>query len=326
MARVVIFAPSPMLTVTIEDNPHGPEVHVHAGGQGVWQARMLRRLGIETTLCCALIGETGEVVGHLLEHDGIRVASVPVSGRGAAYVHDRRGGERKPLVETPGDPLSRHDLDDLYSLTVGAAIDANLALLSGPMGDDVLPNDVYRRLAMDLREEGTPVVADLAGLRMHACLQAGIRFAKMSDEEMLANGLIDSADPAAIRGAMLKIVRMPANGRQPAGVHDNGEHDDSVRGAQAMIVARAERPAILCDRGKFYEVSAPVMQPVDTRGAGDSLTAGVAACLAKGETVVEAARFGAAAGALNVTRRGLGSGDVDAIMRMRTKVHVRSIS
>mgnify|MGYP001148470696 CR=1 FL=1 len=47
MSQIVIFAPSPVLTVTIEDDPDGPDVHFHAGGQGVWQARMLRRIGAD---------------------------------------------------------------------------------------------------------------------------------------------------------------------------------------------------------------------------------------------------------------------------------------
>lgn len=67
MSDVTIFAPSPTLTVTIEDHDAGPDIHVHAGGQGVWQARMMRRLGASVTLCCVLTGETGRVVRGLLE-------------------------------------------------------------------------------------------------------------------------------------------------------------------------------------------------------------------------------------------------------------------
>src|ERR1700754_3906704 len=100
MSAVVIFAPSPILTVTIEDHPDGPDIHVHAGGQGVWQARMLRALGVEVTMCCALSGEAGRILQHLLHDEGFRVLSVQRTARGAAYVHDRRGGERLALAES----------------------------------------------------------------------------------------------------------------------------------------------------------------------------------------------------------------------------------
>src|SRR3954454_23885492 len=49
--RAMVLTPSPVLTVTIEAQPDGsPEIHVHPGGQGVWIARMLSRLGLDLNL------------------------------------------------------------------------------------------------------------------------------------------------------------------------------------------------------------------------------------------------------------------------------------
>jgi 1-phosphofructokinase len=45
--RVMVFAPVPVLTVTIEQQADAVELHLHPGGQGVWQARMLALLGVE---------------------------------------------------------------------------------------------------------------------------------------------------------------------------------------------------------------------------------------------------------------------------------------
>ena len=71
------------------------------------------------------------------------------------------------------------------------------------------------------------------------------------------------------------------------------------------------------------EVTAPTMEVADTKGAGDSLTAGVSAALATGSSIHEAITLGAAAGALNVTRHGLGTGDPEAIQALRKRVTVR---
>ena len=50
--RVAIFAPHPLLTVTLErEGPERDKVHFHAGGQGVWVARMAASLGAEPVLC-----------------------------------------------------------------------------------------------------------------------------------------------------------------------------------------------------------------------------------------------------------------------------------
>lgn len=43
--HVMVFAPTPHLTVTVEGTSGGPEVHLHPGAQGIWQARMVRALG-----------------------------------------------------------------------------------------------------------------------------------------------------------------------------------------------------------------------------------------------------------------------------------------
>jgi len=151
MSDVTIFAPSPLLTITVEDHAAGAEIHVHPGGQGVWQARMLRRLGLSVRLCCALTGEVGRVLRHMIEEDGIDILAVERHGRGAAYVHDRRSGERISIAEEDGDPLGRHELDELYGIVFGSALDSAVTILSGPSGVGTVPVDTYRRLAADLR-------------------------------------------------------------------------------------------------------------------------------------------------------------------------------
>jgi 1-phosphofructokinase len=52
------------------------------------------------------------------------------------------------------------------------------------------------------------------------------------------------------------------------------------------------------------------------------MTAGVAAVLARGGDLAEAIRTGAAAGALNVTRHGLGTGRPDAIGELLGRVRL----
>lgn len=304
MSEIVIFAPSPVLTVTVEDHPDGPDVHFHAGGQGVWQARMLRRIGAEPTLCSVLSGESGRMLRHLLGDEGIRVVAVEREARGGAYVHDRRGGERVRIVETGGAAISRHDLDELYGITLREGLGADLVILSGPAGKDTLPADVYRRLAADLRTAEHPVVVDLAGDRLTAALAGGVTVAKVSDEELLADGRIERNTTDAVIAAMGRL---------------------SEEGAATVIVTRADRPFLVLEDGTLSEVTPPKMEIADTSGAGDSLTAGVAATLASGGTILEAVTVGAAAGALNVTRHGLGTGDAETIAAMRELVSIRTV-
>lgn len=298
----MIFAPSPVLTVTVEDHPEEPEVHIHAGGQGVWQARMLLRMGIDVTMCCILTGETGRVLGHLLEDEGITVRAISREGRGGALVHDRRGGERIKIVESGGEPISRHDLDELYGLTLGSALASDMAILSGPHSESVLPPDVYRRLAADITTGGVRVAVDLAGDRLAASLEGGVALVKVSHEELLADGRISANETDQIVDAM---------------------HEIRKQGAETVIVTRSNAPLLMLSGDRVQIVTTPTMEVTDTAGAGDSLMAGVSASLARGESIDDAIVLGAAAGALNVTRHGLGTGDPESIERLRDLVEVR---
>jgi 1-phosphofructokinase len=99
-------------------------------------------------------------------------------------------------------------------------------------------------------------------------------------------------------------------------------HDD---GAEAVLVSRADAGALALIDDRVYEVGMPKLTPAETRGAGDSMTAGVAATLARGGDLLEAVRTGAAAGALNVTRHGLGTGHADAVRVLTERVDLTPI-
>ena len=303
--RVAIFAPSLVLTVTVEDHGSGPDVHVHAGGQGFWQARMLESLGFDAVLATTLIGEVGGVLRHLMEdEEHVDLLAVRRDGRGAAYVHDRRGGERIAIAETGGDALSRHDIDELYGLALRAALDADATILSGPAGDGIVPDDVYRRLAADLRAAGRPVIADLAGTRLTAVLEGGVDVLKVSDDELVADGLAASNEDGPLLEAIARLTST---------------------GATHVVVTRSTGTTLACGPEGLVEASGPTLQVVDTRGAGDSLTAGVTSVLARGGSFEDALRLGVAAGAVNVTRHGLGSADAETIRAMQRLVEVRPL-
>lgn len=304
MSDVTIFAPSPTLTVTVEDHPQGSEIHVHAGGQGVWQARMLIRLRVSVTMCCVLTGEIGRVLQHLLEDEGITVVAVGRQGRGSAYVHDRRNGERLVIAEEEGDPIGRHELDDLYGAVLHSSAESRIVILSGPAGTMAVPDDMYRRLAMDLHNPECAVIADLSGGRLRAVVDGGVDVLKVSHEELRADGLIEDESVPSLSKAM---------------------HALRDEGARAVIVTRSSEPLLMLDDRGLIDVSLPRFEENETRGAGDSLTAGVAAGMARGEGLRDAIGLGAAAGALNVTRHGLGTGDAESIIRLRDRVSVREL-
>lgn len=291
----MIFTPLPILTVTVEDRGDGLDIHLHAGGQGVWQARMIAALDTPVTMCALFGGEIGQVLRHLIPEEGIELRAVLGTARNGAYVHDRRSGRRVVVAEDPGDPVPRHELDELYNQTLVEGLAATVCVLSGPHDPTMLPPDVYRRLARDLSGPGRYVVADLAGDNLTAAIEGGANVIKVSHEELIGDGRAGSDSLDDLLTALEQL---------------------RTEGASIVVVSRADEPALAMIDGAVHLIEMPSLEPVDPRGAGDSMTAGIAAALAGGQTPDAAIRVGAAAGAVNVTRSGLGTGEGSAVIRL----------
>lgn len=301
----VVFAPLPLLTVTVEERGEQSDIHIHAGGQGVWQARMINALGMPVTLCGLFGGETGRVLQQLIADEGIAVRAVEGVSRNGAYIHDRRAGARVVWAEMQGDALSRHELDELHNLVLVEGLDAKACLLSGPAEPSTVPSQVYRRLARDLSGDGRHIVADLSGEDLSAVLDGGADVIKVSHEELLADGRVDSESVDDLVAAMRQL---------------------RSSGAELVVVSRAAEPALAMIYDDIYVVAMPQFEPADPRGAGDSMTAGITAALARGEEFDFAVRLGAAAGALNVTRFGLGTGDGGAVVRLMAHIRLHHLA
>lgn len=290
--------------MTVESGPEGGEVHFHAGGQGFWVARLAASLGARVSLCVPLGGESGEVLRALLDAGGIELLAVPTGGANAAYLHDRRSGERQPIIETPSPGLRRHELDELYGVAVTAGLASDAMLLTGPRQEGVLPADTYGRLAGDLRANGRRVLADLTGEPLRAALAGGLDVLKLSLDELRAEGLAASAGLDDVEPAIRQLSR---------------------DGAESVLVSRGPEPALALVGECLLEVAGPRFTAVDPRGAGDSMFAALGVGLGSGLELKEALRLAVAAGALNVTRHGLGSGHVKEIDRLFGQVRIRDV-
>jgi 1-phosphofructokinase len=295
---VVLLAPAPFVAASIERSALAragsgapDEIHIHAGGQGVWQARMLVRLGVRVVFCTSLGGELAAVLRPLLAGEGFELHVVPGPDAGGR-IHDRRNGQRERVASMPGHPLTRHQVDDLCELAFREGLKYPVAILSGPPDPSLFPAEAYEHLAADLNANGRKVIVDLSGDQLTAALAGHVFFVKVSHEELLKDGRAeDESEPAMMRA--LQSIR--------------------EEGAECAIVSRAGEPALALLGEQAYRVHAPVLHIADSGGAGDSMTAGIAAVLSRGGDPLSALRTGAAAGALNVTRHGLGTGQAETI-------------
>lgn len=289
------------LTVTIESEGDQEQVHLHPGGQGFWIARIMSTLGCRTRLVAPLGGEAGTVLTALAPDWHVELDAVPMSGSTPTQIHDRRSGERREILAPALIELDRHALDDLYAAALAAALASEAAVLTAA---GVLPDDAYGRFTHDLAAAGTMVCADMHGDALTAALEAGpLHLLKVSEDDLAEDGWTMGDEDDVVRAAV-ELHR---------------------RGACNVVISRAGDPAVAVVGEQIVRVIAPPLQEVDHRGAGDSMTGAMVAARMFGLDPLDAVRFGAAAGAGNVTRHGLGSGDPELVERLTELVIVEDL-
>jgi 1-phosphofructokinase len=287
--RVAVFGPHPMLSITIEalSAAEGDEIHLHPAGQGVWVSRMAAELGARPALCGFIGGETGAVLRPLLEALPIELRLVESAEASGIYIHDRRSGERQPIAQGASMPPSRHEVDDLFSAACAAAIDSDALVLCNPYPGESLPLEIYGNLVADVRANGTPVLVDLSSPRLDSALEGKPDLVKINDWELaeFVAGPVDTE--ARLRAATERLIE---------------------RGAEAAIVTRAGEPAFVLRGDRAQMLIPPRFDRGSREGCGDSMMGALSASLAVGREWEESLRLGAAAGAANFLRHGLGTG------------------
>jgi len=295
-----------MLSITIESLTAvgGDDIHVHAAGQGVWVARMAAELGARPVLCGFIGGETGTVLRPLLEQLDVELRLIETAEGSGSYLHDRRSGEREPIAQSASLPPSRHEVDELFSTTVAAALDSDVLALCGPYPGEALPLEIYGNLVADLRANDTPVVVDLSPPRLDSALEGGPELVKINDWELARY----------IEGPVDTEERMLAAARRLL-----------EQGAGTAIITRAGEPAVVVRDDDAWELIPPRFERGAREGCGDSMMGALAACMAQGLEWEDTVRTAAAAGAANFLRRGLGSGSRTVIEDLARKVELREL-
>jgi 1-phosphofructokinase len=299
---LTVFAPNPLLTVTVE--VEGPKerqsIHFHAGGQGVWLAAMARCMGAEPVLCGLVGGESGELLRPLLERtSGTRPRLVQSASSTGSYITDRRTGQRELVAMALSDPPSRHELDELFSLTCAHALTTGWLVVTNPLPAESLPLEMYGDLVADARSSGARTLVDLSSPRLDSALAGRPDLVKVNDWE-LAEFV---CGPVSTHELLLSAAHRIRDG-----------------GADSVIVTRGELPALVLHGEKAWRLTPPRFDHGFREGCGDAMMGALAAAWARGESFERAVVLGSAAGAANFLRRGIGHASREVVEQLAEAV------
>ena len=279
------------------------DVRREAGGGGVNVSRVLRRLGVSNTAFVVTGGAVGDELLTLMRHEELDVIGFTIDGTTRESVAITEATtSRQYRVSVAGPIVDRPDELQRILREIGAA--ASTVVFSGSLPGG-LPSDFYARLVADL-DPATTAIVDTAGAALAA--------------------IVGGADRGAdvVKPSQRELAELV--GWEPGTPHQTERVAQEVLelgGTHAVVASRGPSGALLATRdGELRWFRPPPVRPVSTVGAGDSMVAGIAAALARGDDLVSAVRLGVAAGTATVLTPGTELCDPDIVERFVEQVNV----
>ena len=273
----VVRIPAPGETVPARAQSSGP------GGKGLNQAVAASRAGASVAFLGSVGSDgAGELLRSTLADAGVEVGSLrTVPGpTGSAVVLRAEDGENA-IVVSAGANGQAFEVDE----DAGSWLRSCAVLLC----QQEVPSAVNEAAGSVASAAGALVVLNAApALRLAPAVLDRLHVLVVNEHELAAQ--LPPGSPAASGDLVVSVAARAA---------------DLVTAGRSVVVTLGGRGAVCVDAAGVTHVPAVAVDRVlDTTGAGDAFCGALGAALARGLDLVDAARFGCAAGALAV--RGYG--------------------
>jgi len=258
---------------------HGHSFERHAGGKGLNQAVSAARLGASVSMVGAVGDDAnGTWLREVLAADGIdatHVAEVPGTS-GTAVIEVDDSGENRIVVIAGANGLVT---PEQVRTSFAALPEISVLLVQGEV--PVECNVEAMRIG---NERGATVIVNPAPaweLTPEQLKLTDVLIANQHEAELLTG--MEAGTSVDATEAALRLTDA---------------------GCSTVIITRGEKGCVWSCDGNTGTVPTFRMTPVDTVGAGDAFSGGLAAALAEGIELGEALRWASAAGGLATTKQG----------------------
>jgi ribokinase len=277
---LVVGSANADLVVPVDRRPGGGETVlggdtvISAGGKGANTAAAAGRLGANVALLAA-VGEDSYAIMLLesLREAGVDTGLVRAVDRptGIAYITVTPDGENSILV-SPGANAALRPED----------VDAALSGVRVLVASMEIPLETVEHAVKSAAAAGVRVLLNLSPV-------AKVKASTLAALDVL---LVNEHEAAWLLGS--ESDRAP--GEDPGRLLDLGP--------RSAVVTLGARGALVVTADGVTEVASPEVHAVDTTGAGDAFTGALAASLAGGADLADAARKAVKVAAFSVTRHG----------------------
>jgi 6-phosphofructokinase 2 len=254
------------------------------GGGGINVARVVQRLGGDVGAIYPAGGMTGKLLQRLVEREGVRSFAISVAEetREDFTVVDEKSGNQYRFV-LPGPSVSEAEWTACLSTLEMMEQTPAYVVASGSLPPGV-PDGFYAAVARIAKLRGSRVIVDTSGQALSRVLKEGVYLVKPNLREL--QELVDASlpDENSQVNACRKLI--------------------AAGSAEIVVLTLGADGALLVTSDAAYVARAPEIPVVSAVGAGDSFVGGMVRNLAGGSSVVDAFRYGVAAGSAAVLNPG----------------------
>lgn len=252
------------------------------GGGGINVSRAMHRLGSDATTVYTAGGGPGDMLTSLLQQESIPVQPIGVAGltRENLTVYEEKSGVQYRFG-MPGPELTAEELDSCTQAVLDSGADYVVA--SGSLASGV-PVDYYATLAKAVRDAGAKFILDTSGDALAAIKGAGVFLLKPNLREM------EILTGVRFRGEV--HLREQAQGLIREGL------------TEVLVISMGSQGALVVTADEVVHMHPPVVPIQSKVGAGDSMVGGIMLGLSEERELLDAIRYGIAAGSAAVMTPG----------------------